>query len=616
MDSALTIALAAAAGVVVQSLAHHLRLPGIVLLLGAGVLLGPDVLGVVQPETMGSALQILVGFAVAVILFEGGLNLNLRRIRREAGVIRQLLTVGVLVTAAGGAFAAHLLMGWEWTHSILFGTLVIVTGPTVITPLLRRIKVVHHVESVLEAEGVLIDAVGAVIAVVALEVMIQPTGESVASGSLSILSSLGAGLTLGLTGGALMALLLRFRTVVPDGMENVFTLSLVLALFQASNFFIPESGIIAVTAAGMVMGNIPTRVQRDLMEFKEQLTVLFIGMLFVLLAADVRMEEVRSLGWPGLATVGALMFVVRPLNITLSTLGSGLGLREKTFLAWLAPRGIVAAAMASLFAQTLDEAGIGGGGKLRALVFLVIACTVLLQGLSGGLVARLLHLRRPLHRGYAILGANELGHAMGKLLREAGEEMVFLDSNPAACKVVEEDGFRVLYGSAVEQRTLQRARIEERAACMAVTPNAEVNLLFGRMTMRDFGAGRVYLALARDQSRVTPETVGDADALVLFGVPRDLQLWTLRLRRETATVETWEKDSEPAVSGEGADDDPAFFQTPSNLLLPMMMTRGATMVPVNSAQEFKTGDLVHFAVSVERREESEEWLRQQGWRPL
>ena len=225
MDPALTIALAAAAGVVVQSLAHHLRLPGIVLLLGAGVLLGPDVLGVVQPETMGSALQILVGFAVAVILFEGGLNLNLRRIRREAGVIRQLLTVGVLVTAVGGAFAARLFMGWEWTHSILFGTLVIVTGPTVITPLLRRIKVVHRVES-------------------------------------------------------------------------VFTLSLVLALFQISNFFIPESGIVAVTAAGMVMGNIPTRVQRDLLEFKEQLTVLFIGMLFVLLAADVRMQEVRSLGWP------------------------------------------------------------------------------------------------------------------------------------------------------------------------------------------------------------------------------------------------------------------------------------------------------------------------------
>ena len=275
----------------------------------------------------------------------------------------------------------------------------------------------------------------------------------------------------------------------------------------------------------------------------------------------------------------------------------------------------MAAAMASLFAQTLDEAGIGGGGELRALVFLVIACTVLLQGLSGGLVARLLHLRRPVHRGYAILGANELGHALGKLLREAGEELVFLDSNPAACKTVEEDGFRVLYGSAVEQRTLQRAQIEDRAACIAVTPNPEVNLLFGRMTTRDFGADRVYLALARDQSRVTPETVGDADGHVLFGVPRDLEMWALRLRRQTATVDAWEKDAEPAVFGEDADDGPAFFQTPSNLLLPMMMTRGGTMVPVNSAQEFKIGDLVYFAVSVERRAESEEWLRQQGWRP-
>jgi hypothetical protein len=467
------------------------------------------------------------------------------------------------------------------------------------------------VETVLEAEGVLIDPVGAVIAVVALEVALAQT--SLAQGPLSVLWSLGAGLAMGLAGGAVLALLLRYRKVVPDGLENVFTLSLVLALFQASDFFVAESGIMAAAAAGMVVGNVRTRVQRDLLEFKEQLTVMFIGMLFVLLAADVRVEEVRALGWPGLATVALLMFLVRPLNILVSTFGSDLGFRERAFLSWLAPRGIVAAAVASLFAQTLDHAGIGGGTELRALVFLVIGCTVLLQGVTGGAVAWVLGLRRPAHRGYAILGANELGHALGRLLREAEEEVVFLDSSPVACKIVEEDGFRVVYGSAVEERTLQRAQLEDRAACIGVTPNVEVNLLFGRMATRDFKVERVYLAVSRGQSQIGPDTVHDADAEVLFGVPRDVEIWALRLRRRTASIEPWEMRAKPEGNPE---KEPEFFQDPHRVLLPLVLQRGERTRPVSSKQPFKAGDYVHFAVFEDSRAEAEERLARAGWEPV
>jgi NhaP-type Na+/H+ or K+/H+ antiporter len=556
-------------------------------------------------------LPILVGFAVAVILFEGGLNLDVRRIRREATVIQRLLTVGVAVTAVGAALAARWLMGWDWTPSILFGTLVIVTGPTVITPLLRRIKVARQVETVLEAEGVLIDPVGAVIAVVALQVALAQT--SLAQGPVSVLWSLGVGLAVGLVGGAALALLLRYRKVVPDGLENVFTLSLVLALFQTSNFLVAESGIMAAAAAGMMVGNMRTRVRRELKEFKEQLTVMFIGMLFVLLAADVRVEEVRALGWPGLATVAILMFLVRPLNIVVSTFGTDVGMRERVFLSWLAPRGIVAAAVASLFAQTLDHAGIEGGAELRALVFLVIGCTVLLQGLTGGTVAWMLGLRRPAHCGYAVLGANELGHALGKLLRDAGDAVTFVDSNPAACKRVEEDGFRVIYGSAVEERTLQRAAVEERAACIGVTANMEVNLMFGRMATRDFKVERVYLALSRGQSRVTADTVHEAGAEVLFGVRRDLELWELRLRRQRAVVEPWEMRAKPEEEGK---EEPEFFQDPHRVLLPLVQQRGEKIRPVSDKRPFKVGDRVEFVIFEERRAEAEEWLRREGWEPV
>lgn len=611
--AAVSVALALSAGMVAQTLARHLKLPGIVLLLGAGVLLGPDLAGLVQPASLGPALPILVGFAVAVILFEGGMSLDLRRLRRQAAVIRRLLTVGALVTATGAALAARLIMGWDWRLSLLFGTLVIVTGPTVVTPLLRRIKVHHRVETVLEAEGVLIDAIGAVIAVVALEVAISLSGETLAAGLLDTVVRIGAGTVFGALGGLLIVALLRFERIAPD-LENVFTLALVLALYELSHFFLPESGIVSVVVAGMVVGSFETKTQRQLMEFKEQLTVMLIGMLFVLLAASVRLAEVRALGWPGVATVAALMLVVRPLNVALSTVGSELSWRERGFIAWLAPRGIVAAAVASLFAQVLTDQGIAGGDQLRALVFMVIATTVLVQGLSGGLVAQLLGLRRATNRGYAVLGANEVGRALGRLLREAGEEVVFLDSNPHACRVVEQDGFKVVFGNVLEERTMARARLDERAAVIAVTTNQEANLLFAQQAIEEFRVGRAYVALGRGGAAMGESLLTKAGAVVLFGGPRDLELWSLRLRRELARIERWRLDPKPEeTQSEGQGAAKAALQTPENLLLPLVVTRGSRTFPANAADGVRKGDRVRFAVFNEGREQAQDWLHERGW---
>ena len=199
-----------------------------------------------------------------------------------------------------------------------------------------------------------------------------------------------------------IGVLLRFEHAVPEDLENIFTLSGILLLFQVSNMLLPESGIVAVIVAGLTVGNLHIERASELREFKEQLTVLMISLLFVLLAADVRFEQLVSLGKPGLATVALLMLLVRPLNVFLSTVGCGLNTREKLFMSWLAPRGIVAAAVAALFAVSLDEAGIPGGSELRALVFLVIALTVAIQGVTGGWVAGRLGLRRAKDTGYAI----------------------------------------------------------------------------------------------------------------------------------------------------------------------------------------------------------------------
>ncbi|MDH3745145.1 MAG: cation:proton antiporter [Acidobacteriota bacterium] len=611
-EPALTLALAMAAGMAAQVLARHLRVPGIVLLLAAGVLLGPDLLNVVQPATLGDALHVLVGFAVAVILFEGGMNLNLRRLRREAKSIRQLVTIGAIVTAVGGALAARIALDWDWRRSVLFGTLVIVTGPTVITPLLRRLRLKRSISTVLEAEGVLIDAIGAILAVVTLEVVLQPLKPGLLAGAQDLLMRFAIGILLGLVGGAVIAFLLRFERLIPEGLENVLTLSLVLALFQLSNSLSSESGIVTVSIAGLVVGNSKTRLLEDLKEFKEQLTVLMIGMLFVLLAADVRVDEVRALGWPGVLTVAALMLIVRPLNVLASTYRTDLGAREKAFLAWMAPRGIVAAAVSSLFAQTLDEAGIQGGSELRALVFLVIASTVLIQGLSGGWLAQALGVRRPSNFGYVIVGANQLGLALGAVFRRSKQEVVFIDSSPDQSRAAEEAGFRVLFGSALSESILLRAELDGRAGALAVLSNDEVNLLFATRARQEFKVPDVWMALRSGHTAVAPAMVEKIGAKLLFAEPHNLDLWMVRLERGHGMVEVWTRrraGDKTAIEEIGNPPDP------DSVLLPLAVVRGSNVFPFDSDLAFRKKDELHVVINNDRRNEAEAWLHQMGWLP-
>ncbi len=611
-NPALTLALAMAAGMVAQALARHLRIPGIVLLLATGALLGADGLGIVLPHTLGPALMTLVGFAVAIILFEGGLNLDIRRLRQEATVIRRLVTVGALITTLGGTLLAYGVMGWGWRAALLFGTLVSVTGPTVITPLLRRIHLNRNLSTILEAEGVFVDAIGAVLAVAALEAALSPVAESLGEGLMVLVSRLGMGVLLGLIGGLLIALLLRFEFLVPEGMENILTLSLVLVMYQACNAILPESGIVAAPVAGVLVGNVRTRALRDLMDFKEQLTMLLIGMLFVLLAADVRLADITALGVPGLITVLALMLVVRPVNVALSTVGSDLSGRERAFLAWLAPRGIVAAAVASLFAAELGEAAVAGGNELRALVFLVIAVTVLVQGLSGGFVARLLGVQRAMNSGYVILGANALGLALGRILREHEERVVFIDSNPNCTAAAEGEGFRVLWGNALDERILQRAELEIRRGAIALTPNDELNLMFARTARTEHKVPNVYSSVAPASGELHAELVTEHGGRVLFGAPQDSELWTVRLYRGRARVEQWRLSKETSeVEGECIVPEAVH-----EAILPLAWARNGKVTPVDERFRPRDGDIVFFAVFQPDAEHGRAELIERGWAPV
>ena len=605
---ALTIGLAVTAGMLSQILARHLNIPGIVVLLTTGVLLGPEVLGVVRPATLGGSLHTLVSFAVAIILFEGALSLNLRRLRKEGTVIRRLVTLGAVVTAVGGALAARGVMGWDWRGSLLFGTLVMVTGPTVINPLLRRIRVVRPVETVLEVEGIFVDAVGAIIAVVALEVALRPAADALPTFLREVALRWGVGGGLGALTGAVIGRGLESERWVPEELKNIFSLALVLGLFQVSGALAADSGVVAVIAAGLVAGNARAPVRRELVTFKEQLTVLMLGMLFVLLAANVRLAQVTALGWRGVLTVGLLMVVVRPLAVAASTRGSRLSWRERGFIAWMGPRGIVAAAVATLFATRLEEHGIEGGPALQSLVFLVIAMTVVIQGLSGGWVAELLGVRRAAPRGYVLLGANGLGRLVARALRASGAQVTLVDTGAEACRRAQEEGLPVLFADGLDERTLLRAQPEGREGFVGLTVNEALNVLFAYKVREHDRTAHPLVAMHRGHTGVRKESLGEHHR-VLFGDERNLDGWAARCERGHVRLERWCL-KQPQVE---ASMPPAGGVLEDTLLPVLRVREGQTRLYEGGRP--LTGDCVDFALNTERAEEAQAWLQSHGWSP-
>ncbi len=601
---AFTLALALAVGVLAQSLARHTRVPGIVLLLVAGAGLGPDGLGWVQPDALGGGLIATVELAVAVILFEGGLNLEISRLRREQAPIRRLVTWGALITLLGAAISVSALFHWPLMRSLLFGSLVVVTGPTVIGPLVRELRLRPRIATVLEAEGVLIDPIGAILAVLMLELATAPDAEMQLGGALRFLLQITFGAGAGAVAGYLLARILRVRRLVPEGLENGFVLAGVLLLFQGCDLLVHESGILAVTVAGVVVGNMRSRVDRDLREFKDQLTVLLIGLLFVLLAADVRLAEVRALGASGLWVVVSLVVLVRPLCVAMCTAGSELSWRERVFVAWIAPRGIVAAAVASVTAHALAASGDPAGNTLRALVFLTIAGTVVLAGFTAAPMAWLLRVRLPGRDRVAILGAQGLGLMLGTWLRENGVSVVFLDSSPEHVRRAQDADFAVVFGDAVQERTMQRARFESVGSVVGLTQNQTLNSVFVSRAREFFDVSVGYIAVARARTGIAPDLVERGDARLLFESPHDTERWDVRDRHGDVVVEEWEVARAPGAS----ENAPK----PGERVVLFGVRRGKRVGPMFEREKLAEGDRVAVAIHEPERAEAEAYLRWRG----
>ena len=379
------------AGATAQALAWLTGLPGVVLLLSAGLVIGRSGFGLVEPLDLGAGLGTVVGLLVSLVLFDGGINLRLPGDATKQAVLRIVL-VRLVLGLAAGLLAAHWLAGLNWSLAAVFSAIVLATGPTVVNPLVRQIRLAPPLGEVLEGEGLILEPIGAVLALLLLELALGDL-HGWRELALGLLQRLGGGVAIGALCGWLLAEALRRIPAQPAGALRLqLTLGTLFLMFSGCELLLPESGLPAAVAAGVVVGRRPDIDAAELDELIRQLAQLAITMLFPLLAADVSWAELSPLGWGGVACVLSLMLLVRPVAIGLATWGLDFTLAQRALMSWLAPRGIVTAAVASLFAIRLEQAGVVGAGRLQGLVFLTILLTVGLQGLSAGPLARWLGL--------------------------------------------------------------------------------------------------------------------------------------------------------------------------------------------------------------------------------
>ena len=485
-----TLALLGIVSLFCQWLGWKLRLPAILPLLVAGLLLGPA-LGVLDPdELFGDLLFPIISLGVAVILFEGSLTLNFKEIKSHGRMVTSLVTVGAAITWACVTLASHLLVGFSWEIAMLFGALVVVTGPTVIVPMLRSVRPTSKLASILRWEGIVIDPLGALIAVLVFEYIAfsSETGNHVLT-ALGLMLSVGFGL--GALSGYLVGIVLR-KNLLPHYLQNTAVLTIVLAVFVGSNLLQEESGLLTVTVMGIWLANMRGVDIADILEFKETLTVLLISALFILLAARLDSAAVLDLGFGGIGLLLVVMFVARPLSVWVSALGSSLKSADKWFLSWVAPRGIVAAAVSSLFAIKLENLGYAGAEHIVPLVFLVIIGTVVIQSLTAASWAKWLGVSAGSNQGLLIFGASRFSRDLAKVLQGKQFRVVLADTNWDNIRLARMDNIPVYFGNPASEHAETYLDLTGIGRVFIISPYRQLNPLVNFHFQDVYGVNKVF----------------------------------------------------------------------------------------------------------------------------
>jgi NhaP-type Na+/H+ or K+/H+ antiporter len=573
------------AGMLGQILSAFTRLPSIIFLLGIGMVLGPDALEMIDPHTLGSGLEVLVRLGVALILFEGGLTLQLRHVAKVQRSVRMLMTVGVLVTFVGATAAAMFIGGLSPRHASVFGSLVTVTGPTVIKPIVRRIRLRPEVGAILEGEGILADPIGAIFAAICLEYALSPgsgLGHRIGEFALRIFLGGAVGAAIGFAAGYA----LRAQTRALERIKPLLVLACAFGAYSAAEFFRQDAGIMAAVSAGLA-AQWGVRVEnRELREFKELLTIGVLSVLFVLLAANLRFSRMAAEGWHGFLVVLVLMLVLRPFSVLLCTRGDNLSLRERLFIAWIGPRGIVAASVASLGALLLERAGDPAAHRAESLVFLTIVTTVLTQGLSAGPVAHALDIVVKESRNFIIVGGNRFGKLIGEAFMATGKRVTVVDRNPSLAEEALAAGMRAVCGDASDRETLAQAKLQDADVLIAVTGRSAVNQAAAMLALHDHDMAHVWIALEEvDRNRLDPE-LERAGAELLFGRPIPVDHWLHCLRSGTAVV------AEIEIGKAGENELPLGLEPLQRQFIPVLVRRNGQLDVARSSTRILEGDRV------------------------
>ena len=495
-------------GILAQWVAWKFKIPAILPLILIGLLVGPvaatflseDGTKWIEPIWNGTkglfpgdGLYSFVSLAISIILFEGGLTLKRNEIKNLGPVITKLITLGAAITFFAAGLAAHFIFGLSWQISLLFSALIIVTGPTVITPILRNIPLKKEVSAVLKWEGILIDPIGALVAVLVFE-FISVGGDS--GFTKTVLIEFGKIILFGTTFGFTFAHALAFainKKLIPHYLLNVVSLSTVLLVYVESDIFAHESGLLAVVVMGMVLGNSQLKNIKELLYFKESLSVLLISILFILLAANINFKELMLLyTWKTAALFGAVVFLIRPLAVFLSTAKSKLKFNEKLFISWVGPRGIVAAGIASLFGGKLLKMGVPGSEYITPMVFMIVLGTVLLNATTARLFAKLVGVFLKSSDAIMFVGASNAAQLIASYLRDKGKRVILIDSNQHFIQQALDADLEALRVNVYDDDLADNIELNDVGYLLAISGSDAVNQHALQRFSTDFGEHGAY----------------------------------------------------------------------------------------------------------------------------
>ncbi len=590
----ITVLIAVAA----QLVATRLKFPSIIIWLLAGMLLGTFGLNIIQANLLEGALHTLIELGLAVILFEGGLNLNLKTLKDHGWTVGRLVLLAPIITMILGGAIVHTLVGLDWSISLLFGALIAVGGPTVIIPIVRQVRLERNVSHILTGEAMLVDAVGAILAIVMLQIVLLPELDALHSFQ-EIMFKFGVGAVIGSLGGWLLGLALRHN--LAEGLELRVVLSLAAAwgIFLLADQVSSQAGLLAVLVSGAVLQRMDISDLQNLKHFKGSLSMLLISMLFVLLAANLNLYVMEAWLWQGLFIFAFLALIVRPLAVWLSTIGGHLNKRQAAFLAFMAPRGVVAAGVTSLFSILLNEAGHPQADVLLALVYIIIIVSVFFYSFLAKPMSRWLKVEGGSDRSVLIVGGGQLGAELGRLLSE-DREVRFLDMNGQVVNRLKKVGFEAVRGNALDPIYMEIIHAEEIDTVIVMTGSSDHNLHIARLAHDMFHIQDVYVTLEEGDEKKYSSLMHQIQAKRLFAKPYTFSYWHDQAARKRLVFDTKTVDEASGLVGKVFRE----LRIPSGVQ-PLAVVRHGLSYIVHDDLELELGDEIYALLRPERIKEGQ-----------